>query len=402
MPTGPTPSIPPTRQTPTAPTASDPPGALERCVGDLETFLAGHFGRRPHLSRHPAGAFDDLLSVEDIDRLLTGSGLRIPALRLVRGGQPVPSRRYTTSARIANVPMPGIAAPRRLLAEYDAGATVVLQGLHRYWMPLRRFCRDLELTLGHPCQVNAYLTPAGAQGLALHHDGHDVFVLQLFGRKQWEVHAGEDAAENEPWDLVLEPGDALYLPAGTKHAARTQAEASGHLTVGVLSATWRGLLERAVATALEDPRFDAALPAGWLDDTGRFADVLRRQLDALADRLTKTDTNEIADEEADDFRRHRHPLLAGAFAARLVLDRIDQDSVVRGLEGSVTGVRTSGDRVALLIGDVELRMPARAFPAVRRLLDGGDHRVQDLPGLDAPGRLVLARRLVREGVLEVR
>jgi hypothetical protein len=296
--------------------------------------------------------------------------------------------------------MPGIAAPRRLLAEFDAGATVVLQGLHRYWMPLRRFCRDLELTLGHPCQVNAYLTPAGAQGLALHHDGHDVFVLQLFGRKQWEVHAGTGG--DEPWDLVLEPGDALYLPAGTPHAARSQDEVSGHLTVGVLSGTWRGFLEGAVASALEDPQFDETLPPGWVHDTDEFADAVRRHLDALADRLTKTDPAEFAEERADDFLRNRHPLLSGAFAARLQVDRVDHDTVVRAIDGSVIGLRTFGDRLALLLGDVELRMPARAGPAVRQLLDGGHHRVGDLPGLDPPGRVVLVRRLVREGVVEVR
>lgn len=372
-------------------------GALERCVGDPEGFLAEYFGRRALRRRHSPEAFSDLLSVADVDHLITSAGLRTPALRLVRNGTPIPSSRYTTSARIAGVPMPGIAAPRKLLAEFDAGATIVLQGLHRYWMPLRRFCRDLELTLGHPCQVNAYLTPAGGQGLAVHHDGHDVFVVQIFGTKQWEIHVGED----QPWDVILEPGDVLYLPTGTPHAARAQDRPSGHLTVGVLAATWRGFLEGVVRAALDDPMFDAPLPAGWTRDPHRFGAEVRGQLDVLIDLIAKTDAAEIAGHQADEFHRGRHPLLDGAFAARLDLDRLDDDSVVRVRPASIVGVRVRGDRLGLLVGDTELRMPGWIEPAVRQLLDGNQHRVGDLTGLDAESRLVLVRRLVREGVLEV-
>ena len=64
----------------------------------------------------------------------------------------------------------------------------MFQGLHRYWPPLTRLVAELELELGHPCQANAYLTPPGSQGFAVHSDSHDVFVFQTAGAKQWEVH----------------------------------------------------------------------------------------------------------------------------------------------------------------------------------------------------------------------
>jgi lysine-specific demethylase/histidyl-hydroxylase NO66 len=45
-------------------------------------------------------------------------------------------------------------------------------------------------------------------------------------------------------------------------------------------------------------------------------------------------------------------------------------------------------------------VPAAVEPAVRRLLDGAAHRVGDLADmLDPPSRIVLVRRLVREGAL---
>ena len=76
----------------------------------------------------------------------------------------------------------------RVLDEVDRGATVVLQGLHLTRHPLAAYSRELEARLGHPVQANAYLTPRRSQGLPVHHDTHDVFVLQVAGTKRWLVY----------------------------------------------------------------------------------------------------------------------------------------------------------------------------------------------------------------------
>ena len=91
---------------------------------------------------------------------------------------------------------------------------------------------NLALDLGHAVQINAYLSPAAAKGLELHFDFHDVFVLQLDGRKRWRVWEPLDRTRQpvrtgprmpmptfdelgEPaLDLTLAAGDCLYLPAG--------------------------------------------------------------------------------------------------------------------------------------------------------------------------------------------
>ena len=127
------------------------------------------------------------------------------------------------------------------------GATVVLQGLHRYWPPLTRLVAELELELGHPCQANAYLTPPGSQGFAVHSDSHDVFVFQTHGTKQWEIYGLDDTGGAT--DLLLEPGVVAYLPTGTPHAARAQDSASLHVTVGINRVSWRQALRAACRKA---------------------------------------------------------------------------------------------------------------------------------------------------------
>ena len=72
-----------------------------------------------------------------------------------------------------------------MLAQLAGGATLVLQALHRTWPPLIRFGTELAAELGHPVQINAYITPPENQGFAAHYDTHDVFVLQVAGSKRW-------------------------------------------------------------------------------------------------------------------------------------------------------------------------------------------------------------------------
>jgi hypothetical protein len=61
-----------------------------------------------------------------------------------------------------------------------------------------------------------------------------------------------------------------------------------------------------------------------------------------------------------------------------------------------------GDRLRLDLGDRTLDLPTALAPALHRLLDGRPHRIATLGDLlDGPSRMVLVRRLVREGCLQL-
>ena len=285
---------------------------LRRCTGDPEGFLTETWGVRAHV--HPAAdphGFQDLLTLDDVDRILTTTSLRTPSFRLVKAGEQIPESAYTRSGRTGSKPVSGMADAARITELFDDGATIVLQGLHRNWEPVAAFCRALELQLGHPCQVNAYITPPGAQGLALHADPHDVFVLQAFGRKHWEVHAAPGEPEREPLEADVGPGDCIYMPTGTPHAATTGTVLSGHLTVGVHVTSWRDVLADVWRSLEEDPAFDEALPVGWTQDPTRFAALLRTHLGTLRASIHDVDPDAVT-----DTRDPAVPVDAGATAAR--------------------------------------------------------------------------------------
>ncbi|HET8525369.1 MAG TPA: cupin domain-containing protein [Actinomycetota bacterium] len=375
---------------------------LARCTGDTGAFLATSWGRRPslHEGDEPAG-FGDLLSLDEVDRILSTTSLRTPSFRLVKAGEQIPESAYTRSGTTGSRPVSGMADPARVFGLFEQGATIVLQGLHRYHEPVTRFCRDLEVELGHPCQANAYITPPGAQGLELHDDPHDVFVLQAFGTKSWEVHEAPGEPEREPIRAEIAPGDCIYMPTGTPHAASTQRSLSGHLTIGVHVVAWRDVLRDAIKALESDPSLAGSIPAGWTSDPEAFDRELRERLARAGSSLSALDTRAIVGERLERFLSTRLPLLRGGLADRGALGDIGDDTRLGRREGSILVLRTRDDRLIALLGDRRLEMPAWLEPAMRHIADAPSFRLGELSNVvpDRDSRAVLARRLVREGLL---
>ncbi len=391
--------------------------SLARCVGDVPRFLEQFWARRPHLhASRGEDDFSDLLSLDHVDRILSAMSLRVPAFRLVRGGAPLSPSSYTRTGTVGGRTVTDLIDVGRTYEHFHEGATIVLQGLHRYWEPATHFCRGLELTLTHPVQANAYITPPVASGLRVHHDTHDVFALQTYGRKQWVTYppvveqpltsqrwSAEAGALSDPTlDVELTPGDCLYLPRGVPHAARTVDTASIHLTVGIRSYTWHDVLSELLEDAKSEVTFREALPAGFAHDLAGFRSEIAGRLKEMAAWMADADADALATRMARRLRRSCSPLLHGQLQQLLALDAITDASMVVRRAGAVCEVTLVGDRLRVELGDRRLAMPAALEPAVRRLTGGGLLRVGDLADLlDQSSREVLVRRLVREGLLMV-
>jgi hypothetical protein len=396
---------------------------LARVVGEAAPFLRHHWTRAPfHLPAADGARFADLFSLDDVDHLIASTFLRVPALRLVRDGTPLDPSEYTRTSRLGSRPITDAVHPGRVYERFRTGATIVLQGLQRYWPPLTRLARQLELELTHPVQVNAYVTPPTARGLAVHYDTHDVFVLQFAGSKGWTVHQPvfEDPLPSQPWspargtpgdptlEVTLEAGDSLYVPRGFPHSARAQAGVSGHLTIGVVTTNWADVLRAAVDGIDDEVGFRKSLPPGWAaDDSAARADLtaaVSDHLDRMRNWLEKVDAGEVAATVARRFWAGRTPLLAGQLGQLSRLEDMDDDSVLRRRPGAVCVVEVGEGRLELVLGDRVVQLPVELEEVVRFLVGAGPDgvRLADLAGyLDGPSRLVLGRRLVREGLLEI-
>ena len=214
-------------------------------------FLATHWERAPaFIPRGDAEYYDGLYSMENVSAIIDA----FPKQRL-NDDFVVVNRAFVTPRRIENL--------TQAYAAYLEGYTTSMFIVNRLWHPLGDLCRELGADLGFPLRTNMYLTPRDAKGFLPHSDSHDFFITQMAGVKRWRVYRspvylptrdmelgkvpGRDIdaavlAAPPLLDVVLRPGDVLYVPRGFIHEAETSDESgSMHLTVRVLNSfffTW--------------------------------------------------------------------------------------------------------------------------------------------------------------------
>ncbi len=161
------------------------------------------------------------------------------------------------------------------------GVTFVIPALHVHQLCVRDACLRLGRELCCAVQANAYLSPPGGIGFPPHWDEHDVFAVQMAGRKEWKVEERatcDDAAQedsvfvaqaakidaNAPTYLLTE-GMGLFVPRGHAHRARSLDEISLHVTLAIKRWTWGDLVEATLGAALRhDVRFRQAIPLDTL------------------------------------------------------------------------------------------------------------------------------------------
>jgi ribosomal protein L16 Arg81 hydroxylase len=292
----------------------------------------------------------------------------------------------------------------RVAAEYAAGATIVLQALQLHHHPAALYCRELERALGCPAQANAYSTPASSRGFGVHHDTHDVLVLQVAGRKRWRLYEPllELPLKDQRWspelgdpgdpidDITLEAGDTLYLPRGWPHEAAAADADSLHITVGLHPPTRMDAIRDALRECGDDVEFRRALDGG--------GELPAQLLERLAARMGPDDVARRARRRFVDGRR---PILGDQLAQLRELQRLAPATPLRRRATVIADLDHGAAGVALRFEGKQVCFPAKAGAAVAFAHAVGDtFTAAELPGpLDLPGRLVLVRRLVREGFL---
>lgn len=186
-----------------------------------------------------------------------------------------------------------LAAPRKVKALLGFGASLVANQIQRASPEAAAIVQMLQREFAASSGANAYCSFQRVQAFGTHFDLHDVFALQTEGEKLWRIY--ESRADNptqplppgdeaEQWlvasrgkvlsEVLMKPGDILYLPRGQYHDAVTGADASLHVTFWVKPATGLSLFKLLESAAVLESDFRADLPDA-------------RNPQALANHLTK-------------------------------------------------------------------------------------------------------------------
>lgn len=128
------------------------------------------------------------------------------------------------------------------------GATLVLNKLQLYLPEINDYCMDVAQFIGEKTNANAYAAFGGEGSFGKHWDTHDVFALQLIGRKRWRIYHPtfelplnhqtslnhkEECPAVPVLDTTLDAGDLLYIPRGWWHeAVPTEGGETFHIAIG--------------------------------------------------------------------------------------------------------------------------------------------------------------------------
>lgn len=390
---------------------------LSRIIDPLEkeSFRDKYWEKQVLLvQREDPGCFSDLLTLDDVDLLLFSAGVNLDGIRVLTEGKEMPvSELEHLSGQNGRVTV-----LETLYQLYRTGSTIALNALEQRWEPLSRLSAELSAETSTRVQTNVYLTPGGgAQGLSPHYDTHDVCILQVHGVKRWTLYgtAHELPLRDQPFDhskvfereveqeIDLKPGDVLYLPRGTVHAATSTDSASVHITVGFRPLLWNAVIQEAVNAVLgDDVRFRTGLPMGFANDAQaqkETEETLTDLLASLTSRLSPASMTAGAVKRAVSLAtpRLRHHLTDLEGVASIGLD-----TPVRLQPGIRWGIEAKPERIELRFHNKTVAFPLHVSDEVRYVATGGEPSFtpRSVPGLlDEPGRLVLVQALVREGFL---
>ena len=132
----------------------------------------------------------------------------------------------------------------------NEGAAVVLEGIDILEPGINEFVAQLDASL--PCVMSnaeVFFSQQDNEAYDGHCDADDVLVVQLAGRKTWQLFQPQQRRYAEIQDLndqqlgpvmqeiSMRPGDALYVRAGVPHRCITPANFSMHMSSDLVDNT---------------------------------------------------------------------------------------------------------------------------------------------------------------------
>lgn len=265
--------------------------------------------------------------------------------------------------------------------------------------------KDHEIALRQRVSGHLFLTPPEAQGFAPHRDEHASFIIQLEGTKNWTVYEPREVEKSNilrPGEVSREalgglkkhtfdlaPGDVLFMPEWWPHEARSEPEASLHVTMRMFPLKWRDVLEDLAKSMVA---FDGVVPRGGPTATelkeilsgSAFSTELSESMGALAS----------PDEPMSE---------SGFLDVHKQLSRISSHTFLRRKSGTQWRCDVHEGAARLLSENGSLSGPAEFLPVFDFATRTPGFRVEELPELPSAeyDRLQIARALVSRGLFEI-
>jgi len=310
----------------------------------------------------------------------------------------------------------------RLYNALGDGESIRLMMLEEYWPPIAAMAAALRGSFDAKVSVGFYMTPPDSQAFPIHFDSQDNFIVQVDGWKKWYVYEAEypfpmdagyvkdinaaapvlDESTARPRECArLEKGDVLYIPRGFYHKAVTSNSTSLHLTVSILPICWADFIKHAVELlCIDHVEFRKSIPPGFishLESRGNMLSSFQSLLQLVSTEASFDETlRSLTERELLD--RAYPP--DGHFGELSRAAEVRPDSLVERRAGMTCWVELTSDSATIRFGRNRVQGPPPVAPALEFICSHKQFYVEQLPGgLSERSKLVLVRRLVREGLL---
>jgi len=366
-----------------------------------------------HIEREEANFYNNLFSIKDFDSVLEYGKPRGDSLRVVKNQEPLLASKYEKKDGSLNL--------NQLYAAYTDGYTIVVNEVNRYSASINTLVHNMRQKLSYKVLANAYLTPANQKALSPHYDAHDVFVLQLSGRKHW--HFYDDTKFKTPLvnsfqpifkegqlsgkkEVTVKAGDLMYIPRGLPHEAYTTDESSLHLTIGVYPTQHVDLFSKALQSmANHDIDLRKALPVGYLNfsetEKKKYIEEITLKFKDKLDQVFKNSNLEntlfLLDEE---FRNEMSPKSDGHFAELDKISNLTLETKLTKRDNMPTKVLQMGAFSRIVFPGNIIKGPAQISSVFDYIARSESFVIKDIPSVSDDNKLKLAKRLIRGGLLK--
>lgn len=388
----------------------------------VEQFIDSYLERKVlHLERNDAQQVEGVFDLDDLERCLRFvQPWHRGAVKVVsRGGREDP-------AQLKRVGVDGSEVEQFLIQGFASKKTIVLQSAHEYWPPIAGIVLSLRRALESHVRCNVYCTPPDSKGLDTHSDNHDVVILQTYGSKTWRIQQTDYALPIEsgeaaglmhprlapakldqgscPCEMVLHPGDVLYLPRGVYHSAATTKDSSIHLTIGLYPLRRHELMRQLVdLLAMEDEGLRRRVSPAVCSGKERLpsAGEMFRELARIADELEPPlDLAPLIFLNSKLHTGNAEP--GGAILSRLGFERINLSSKLEIATGAAFAWCDAGKELRVRVGSASMSLPSKLAPVLPFFEKNRSFLVGGLPSMMTDNaKVVLTRNMVKNGLLRI-
>ncbi len=380
----------------------------------VEDFNENYWDKKTLLiRREDSSYYESLLTISKIDEVLDLHRPKGSSLMVVKNQEPLAPAKYENKDGSLNL--------NQLYAAYGDGYTIVINEIDRFWSPIKNLCQNARQLLSHKTKGNMYLTPSNQKALLPHYDTHDVFVIQISGKKHWKIYDGQyktplvnsfqpifqrEQLQNAQ-EITLNAGDMMYIPRGIPHEAYTTDDSSLHLTIGVYPTQWLDFIIKTLQNlAQSDVSLRQALPIGYLSNTdtiNSIPDSIKNISEAISNEISKDNSvSGTIQFLAEEFRSDDQPKGDGHFENLDKMSDIDLETNLVKRKNMNCKVQELGNAARIIYPGNVIRGPIGIAPSLEFIAKNKTgFQVHEIPILNDANKIKLSKRLIRGGLLKI-